>query len=105
MAQASTDKSIGGLPLNVGLFSGIVISFFTVLGGAAGFQYWVDSRIDSRVDSYANVEIYPRIVELERTIRYIRDDQEHMIKMLEKQKDMSVAQYKKILEMLSRQEQ
>lgn len=98
MESSSEDKSIRGLPVNVGLLIGLSLAFVAILSSAAGVQHWLDQRIDDRISAHANLKIYPRMAVLERNIINIKDDQRRLIKMIEGQSQDRNAQYRQISE-------
>lgn len=51
-----------------------------------------------RISNHANVKIYPRLVELERNITQIKEDQKQLMLMIESQSEDRNIQYRQISE-------
>ncbi len=93
MAKESSSTDIRGFPVSVGLLFVGVATFGTILAGFISAQSWLDRRISDNIDSYANVKIYPRVVELERSVIQIQKDQGKIVALIETQDHTRNRQY------------
>ncbi len=93
MAQTSSNRDWRGLQINLGFLVGFVAAIVAVVAAVAGFQYWLDSRIDTRVSSYADSSIFPRIKQNEVEIKQLRIELTKIASMIETQDHTRNRQY------------
>lgn len=93
MATTSPNSNWRGLQVNLGFLAGLIVSFVFVISGVVGFQHWLDSRIDSRIASYANVTLIPRIVSVERAVRDLEAKTDELNDKLDTQDSSRNRQY------------